>query len=189
MNKLMSVIIPSRNGTHDMLRKTVRSILDAPGTDKERVEILIRVHEDDPERFFVAEELTKGVGSFIIGPTLNGYGSMGIFIDDLVKCASGTWCWLLEDDAYIEGDWFTPMSTMPEDSVVNTQVYALGASRYQNGPGGECVGVIIPTAIAKSLIPHCPPVDHLWLNAAKEKGCKVRQMPGTVYFHDGRARG
>lgn len=184
--KLCSFIIPTRN-SHDWLRKAVSSILNAPGTNKNDLEILLRVDDDDPERFFLAEELTKGVGSFVIGPRGNGYLNMGTFTDDLVKIADSRWCWLFDDDAWVEGDWYSPLFWMPVDCAVNAEHYCLGGSRYRNGPEGGAVGIIIPTELAKSVKGHNP-VDDQWLSVALQKGWKVRQLPGVSYLHEGRAR-
>lgn len=186
--KLCSIIMPTRSANHDSLRRAVRSILDAPGTNKSDVEILLRLDDDDPERFFVAEELTKdGQGSYVIGPRHKGYISMGDFVDDLLKIATGRWVFLFDDDSWIEGNWYAPLFWMPVDCAVNAEYYCLGGSRYRNGPEGGAVGILIPTELAKSA-KATNPVDDQWLSMALQKGWKVRQLEGVSYFHDGRPR-
>jgi hypothetical protein len=189
--KLCSVIMPTRSGTHDMLRKAVRSILDAPGTNKDDVEILLRVDDDDPTRFFVAEELTKGVGSFKVGPRFNGYNSMGIFARELVDLADSTWCWLVDDDAWIDGAWYPQLKSLTSDinpnHGFNTQYYMLGNSLYENGKVGGCVGIGIPTALAKTIEP-VSPIDQAWLGTMMNMGWHLKLMQGTTLRHCGRAR-
>lgn len=184
--KLCSFIIPTRN-RHDWLRKAVGSIVNAPGTNTDDLEILLRVDDDDPDRFFLAEELTKGVGSYVIGPRGNAYLDMGRFVDDLVKIATGKFCWLFDDDAWLTGNWYGPLSTMPDACAVNAEFYCLGGSTYRNGPEGGAVGLAIPTSLAKT-IPHTNPVDDCWLTTILAKGWKVRQLQGVSYLHEGRAR-
>lgn len=185
--KMVSVIMPTRSGSHDSLRKAVRSILDAPGTNKDDLEILLRLDDDDPERFFVAEELTKGVGSFVVGTRGAGYNDMGRFVFDLVRVADSKWCWLVDDDAWVEGAWYPELSKYNCDCAVNAQYYHLGPSKYENGAKGGPVGLIIPTALALTL-PTAFPVDQVWLEVVMQKGWICNQMKGVSYFHCGRAR-
>lgn len=183
--------MPTRSGTHDMLRKAVRSILDAPHTNKDDVEILLRVDDDDPERFFVAEELTKGVGSFKVGPRYNGYNSMGTFARELVDLADSTWCWLVDDDAWIDGAWYHQLKTLTSDinpnHGINTQYYMLGNSLYENGAVGGCVGIMIPTSLAKT-IPPVSPIDQTWLSTMMNMGWHLKLMQGVTLHHCGRPR-
>lgn len=185
--KLLSIIMPTRSGSHDSLRKAVRSILDAPGTKRDDVEILLRLDDDDLSRLAVATELIQGVGRIFIGPRGKGYIEMGTFVNDLVKIADSQWCWLFDDDAWVEGNWHGPLSVMPRDCALNTQAYKLGQSHYLNGVRGGCVGMLIPTDLAKT-INHVNPVDQQWHDIITQKGWTFRQLNATVYHHDGRAR-
>jgi hypothetical protein len=131
--------------------------------------------------------LVRDNGGFIIGPRGAGYNGMGVFVNELVKIADSHWCWLFDDDAWVEGNWHGPLSLMPRDCAVNTQAYMLGSSHYLNGAHGGCVGMLIPTALAKT-INHGYPVDSQWLDVVLQRGWTFRQMGGTIYHHDGRAR-
>lgn len=185
--KLVSVIMPTRSGSHDSLRKAVRSILDAPGTNKDDLEILLRIDDDDRERVAPAQEMLDGHGTCVIGPRGKGYNDMGIFVDDLVKIADSRWCWLVDDDAWVEGPWYSELSRYACDCAVNSQYYLLGKSRYENGARGGPVGLIIPTEVARSLkTPY--PVDQVWLEVVMQKGWRCNQMQGVSYHHCGRAR-
>lgn len=185
--KLVSIIMPTRSGSHESLRKAVRSILDAPGTNKDNVEILLRLDDDDAGRLPVAQELVNGNGAIVVGPRGTGYNNMGGFVDDLVKLADSRFCWLFDDDAFVEGNWYGPLSGMPDACGVNSQHYYLGKSRYENGPRGGPVGIIVPTELAKS-IPSPFPVDQVWMEVVLQRGWTIRQMQGVDYHHDGRAR-
>jgi len=185
--KTVSIIMPTRSGSEESLRKAVSSILDAPGTNKGEVEILLRVDSDDGARILLAQELTKGCGSFWVGQRGSGYNNMGGFVDDLVKLADSKWCFLFDDDAYIEGPWFTELSRFNCDCAVNAEHYYLGKSQYYNGALGGPVGLIIPTELARTL--QSPfPADQVWLDVVMQKGWRCNQMHGVSYHHCGRAR-
>jgi len=96
--------MPTRND-YAMLVKALQSIKDT-ASDFSKVEILLRIDDDDKERIDRIPELEAqfNVKTFI-GPRGSGYNNMCTFLDDLAKMATGKWSWLFDDDAYIEGDW------------------------------------------------------------------------------------
>jgi len=179
--------MPTRSGSHDSLRKAARSILDAPGTNPDDLEILMRLDDDDPARLPVAEELTNGHGTVVVGPRGAGYNDMGTFVNELLKVADSKWAWLFDDDAYVEGNWYSELSRFNCDCAVNSQHYCLGPSTYENGAKGGPVGIIIPTELART-IGLAYPVDQVWLEVVMQKGWRCNQMRGVNYHHCGRAR-
>lgn len=187
MPKLCSIIMPTRSASHAILLKAVTSFLDAPGTNKDDVEVVCRVHDDDPDRIKFLTELQLPQVRMVIGPTLDGYRSLGLFVEQAVQAADSKWCWLVDDDVWIEGNWYGHLLGIPTNCAVNAQYYCLGPSIYNNGPSGGCVGLIIPTELAKSL-PGVQPPDSHWLSVIMDKGWKCRQLPGVSYHHDGRPR-
>ena len=186
--KLCSFLIPTRNASHKSLAKSVQSIRDN-GDD---YEILLRVDDDDVERHEIARELVKDCGRVVIGPRGTGYNNMGTFVQDLVAIADSHFCWLFDDDAYVEGNWYEKLRMVNCDPVkgpaVNAEFYVLGQSYYKNGSSGEPCGIIIPTELAKTIPRWVLPVDDAWLNTARGKGFSFSQLEGVHYHHDGRGR-
>jgi hypothetical protein len=169
----------------------VASICENAAESKD-FEILLRLDDDDTDRFKIAGILEKTYGvNYVVGPRGIGYTNMGAFVHDLVKIADSKWCWLFDDDAYVEGDWFTPLSKIVCDAkrgpAVNAEFYQLGGSLYPNGARGEPCGIIVPTEFCKE-IPHKNPVDQQWIDETKHKGWIFTQLKGVTYHHDGRQR-
>lgn len=188
MTKLVSILMPTRSASHKSLRQAVDSIRESAGQHAKHVEILMRADDDDKDRHELISELADG---WIIGPRGRGYIDMGIFVNELAEMSRGSWCWLFDDDAWIEGDWVSQLAALPCDPehgpAVNAETYALGPSRYANGPRGGAPGLIMPTAFVKQLN-HVNPVDQQWLDEVHHRGWTIRQLAGVTYHHDGRAR-
>lgn len=187
---LVSILMPTRN-PRDWLEKALSSIR-ATAKDNSQVEILLRVDDDDAERIGWIPELKEAYDvKVVIGPRGIGYQNMGGFVNDLVAIAQGKWCWLFDDDSWVEGDWQTPLNAIPCDPVngpaVNAEIYKLGFTSYQNSPTGCCVGLLMPSATVKALN-NWNPVDLQWLQLAMDRGWTVRQLPGVLYGHEGRPR-
>jgi len=188
--KLVSFIMPTRNpwvGLKAALQSITNTCHDLKG-----IEILLRIDSDDHERIKWIPELEIVYGAeCVVGPRGRGYVEMGAFVNDLVKIANSYWCWLFDDDAYVEGDWYTELLKVPinpqDGPAVNAENYVLGESHYKNGPNGGPVGLIVPTAFAKTLN-HRNPVDQLWLDEIKSRGWTIQQLKGVSYYHDGRPR-
>lgn len=181
--KLVSIIMPTIN-PEDMLRKALDSIKNT-ATDYSQVEVLLRVDDNNDGRIRILPDLKDEYGAkCVVGPRGSGYLNMGGFVDDLVGMANSKWCWLFDDDSWVEGDWQTTIQNAPHDVRLRPQIYQLGPSTYENG---GCVGISIPTALAKT-IKHRNPVDQQWYNLTTALGWQERVMPGVTYFHDGRPR-
>lgn len=200
--KLVSFIMPTRTASHQMLEKAVRSIIEHPssnvffyGSDENNepdFEILLRIDDDDKARVeFVDKELRHESIRVVIGPRGRGYHDMGVFVKDLVDIADSQWCWLFDDDAWVEGDWYGPLSKIAchpiKGPAINANLYALGESVYQNGPRGEPCGIIVPTEFVKSF-PYSNPVDQAWIDETRKRGWTFKQLGGVTYHHDGRPR-
>jgi hypothetical protein len=191
--KLVSFLMPTRGG-YDQLIRAVRSILCTAGDKAANVEILLRVDDDDKDRQKAAREL-EGLQAMsvktVIGPRGRGYDEMGTYINELVAVADSKWCWLFDDDAWVEGYWPDALDDIACDPkhgpAVNAEIYALGDSFYRNGARGGCVGLIMPTEFCKTLN-HSGPVDMFWLGQVVENNWMIIQLPGVIYHHCGRER-
>jgi hypothetical protein len=188
MTPLISVIMPTR-GPLEGLIKALKSIRDTC-SDNSKVEILLRIDDDDSRRIIDIPDLKAGYGvKTVIGPRGAGYMDMGRFADDLLDIAQGKWAWLFDDDSWVIGNtWLEQMERMPMDCAANAQFYQLGPSIYNNGPEGGPVGLFVPMELAKSIKPTPSPVDQTWLDVVLKRGWKVRQLQGITYCHDGRPR-
>lgn len=179
--------MPTRTGTGD-LKKAVQSIAG----NGEDFEILLRVDDDDRPRQELAASLAQSLPIRIVtGPRGKGYNSMPTFIRELVDVADSQWCWLFDDDAWVEGDWYSPLSNIECDDAkgpaINAEFYSLGTSIYRNTVHGEPCGVIAPTTFVRSFEQPLP-VDQGWVDEARKRGWLFWQLEGVFYHHDGRAR-
>lgn len=187
---LISVLTPTINPIEG-LRKALSSI-KSTATRFDDVEILLRVDDDNKQRISELPELERefGVKTFI-GPRGAGYNDMRVFIDDLAKLATGTWCWLFDDDAYVDGNWQGQLESIPcmkeNGPAVNAEYYCLGESRYSNWPKCGPPGLIMPTVVVKA-IQHQSPVDDQWMSIALQNNWPIKLLSGVSYFHNGRIR-
>lgn len=185
--KLVSFLMPTRTATYKVLRNAVYSIINTAASDD--FEILLRIDDDDKERWPVARDLVAGYGKVVIGPRGCGYMDMGMFVNDLLRVADSQWCWLFDDDAWVEGDWYTPLCRMPCDPekgpAVNPDFYVLGPSYYQNGENPP--GMLMPTEFCRKLN-HVAPVDQQWMDEVHRLRWRVEHLVGVNYHHDGRPR-
>jgi len=186
---LISVLMPTINPIEG-LRRALESIKKS-ATHFDAVQILLRVDDDNQQRISELPELEKefGVTAFI-GPRGRGYIEMGQFIDDLMTLAKGRWCWLFDDDAWVEGDWQTQLEKIESGEngpACNSEFYVLGQSHYSNWPNSGPPGLIMPTVICKKL-KHSNPVDDQWLSVVRQNNWPVQLLKGVSYFHDGRVR-
>ncbi len=188
MNQEISCLMPTR-GPIEGLKRALASIRTT-ASDNSKVEILLRIDDDDGERIAAIPMLTAAFDvKYVIGTRGAGYMDMGRFADDLLEIAQGSWVWLFDDDSWVIGDnWQEQMEKMPMDCAVNAEHYRLGPSEYRNGETGGPVGLFIPTTVAKSIKPTPSPVDQTWLDHILRMGWKVKQLRGITYCHDGRPR-
>jgi glycosyltransferase involved in cell wall biosynthesis len=117
MNNLVSIIMPtsSRQHTHESLVKALKSLKDT-ATDFSEVEILLRIDDDDPDRYLRVKDLEHEFGVRVfIGPRGEGYNNMGGFVNDLMTLATGRWSWLFDDDSWVEGNWQGALQAVPCD--------------------------------------------------------------------------
>ncbi len=190
MSKLISILMPTRNPAEGFL-KALRSI-KSTASDFSQIEVLLRIDRDDIARFELALKLANEFNiKIVVGERGSGYVNMGQFIDELVAIATGKWCWLFDDDAWVEGkgwqEWIAAQPCSIHGPAINAQYYKLGHSIYPNGPKGGPVGLIVPTDFCKTLS-HRNPVDEQWLSVIMARGWSIRQIPGITYCHDGRPR-
>ncbi len=95
MSPLVSVMIPTRSRI-ESLTKTIASFLEMAAAP-DRVEILVRVHEDDPATRTWAEGRDKRI-RVVMGDTEQGYGSIHKFINCLAAVSNGDWLTSMSDE-------------------------------------------------------------------------------------------
>ncbi len=188
--KLVSIVMPTRSAPPGALLLALNSIKNT-ATNFDDVEILLRMDDDDSNRIGMAPGLKADFNAkVIIGPRGNGYIDMGVFANDLVRVADSKWCWLMDDDAFVTGDWQTQLAAIEPDIEKGpsciAEFYQLGPSHYVT-PSDSPVGIIMPTAFVKTL-DHKNPVDSQWMGVSNQKGWQRHFLKGVTYFHDGRAR-
>lgn len=100
---LVSVMVPTRSRLKTMLNTISR--FRELAKDPSRVEIIVRVHQDDPETLEWALGKHDGV-RVVIGDTEEGYGSMDKFINCMATVSNGDWLWPGGDDhTLLSQDW------------------------------------------------------------------------------------
>lgn len=92
---VVSVLIPTR-GRVARLEKTLAALW-AKATDPTRVEIIVHVHEDDPETRAWAERRDKRV-RMVMSDTAGGYGSVYKYINALASVSDGDWLMTMSDE-------------------------------------------------------------------------------------------
>lgn len=91
-----SVLIPTR-GRPQVLLATIDSFLRT-ATEPERIEVILRVHDDDEEtRSLLSRKLLNHV-RVVIGDSEDGYGSTDKFINCLAAVANGDWLFPAADE-------------------------------------------------------------------------------------------
>lgn len=95
MNPLVSVLIPTRGRTGSML-EAVASFWDM-AENPEQVEVIVRVHEDDPGTVAWALDHKSRV-RVVIGDSERGYGSMDHFANCMAAVSNGDWLFGASDD-------------------------------------------------------------------------------------------
>ena len=142
---LCSVLIPTR-ARPARLVETMHSILDTM-RDPARVEFCLRIDDDDLVTHYSMDGILAAhtnIG-FRIAPRV-GYDHMGAMAQDCVNLAQGRWCWLVDDDATVEGTgfWDEQLAAIsPEHNVAQCEFYHLCQSKYPSGSCGP-VGMIVP---------------------------------------------
>lgn len=122
-NDTISVLIPTR-GRPQPLEASVRMLLHLAARP-ERVEILLRVDEDDPvdyEREIWALFARRGEpsvpGRVVRGPR-HGYPNLHLYFNELAAVATGRWCVLWGDDTYMATPrWDAVLDGIPGKLVV-----------------------------------------------------------------------
>lgn len=190
MNPLVSILMPTRNAI-GWLDGALKSINET-ANDMSRVEILLRMDDDDTERLKLTKPFFSIYGAkTVVGTRGSGYTDMGRFVGDLLNHATGDWVWLFDDDSWLEGcGWQEQLQDIKCDHLfgpaVQCETYKLGPSVYPFG--GGCVGLIMPRLAVP--VTHPPsPVDATWHGYIQGKGWPMRYLNGVAYCHDGRARG
>jgi hypothetical protein len=185
---LVSILMPTVN-QRDWLFRALDSIKDT-ATDFSQIEILLRIDDNDPFRIALISQLKDRYGAkAVVGPA-HGYTSMHLFVRELLEIATGRWAFLMDDDAWIEGDtWQQQLQLIEFDTsggpVVQAELYQLGPSLYPRGCGA--CGLIVPTSFAKEATNHSP-VDQAWHDLITQRKYITKHLANVTYCHDGRPR-
>lgn len=135
---LCSILLPTRARPEQLLR-TIGSIQqNAEGED---YEILLRMDEDDSVGLTiraVLEDLPQV--RLFVGDRCDGYVSLNsVFYRELEEVALGDWCWIMNDDAVLDGKgWDTKLAQVPLTGyIIQPGTEQLNDSVYHHNP---CTG-------------------------------------------------
>lgn len=102
-NPLLSVIIPSRERTKELI-ETINSFIQLANNPND-VEFLIKLDTDD-ESMIHNINLFPGNTKVLVADRKNGYHDLHLFVNDLCKLSNGDWILLMNDDAkMVTKDW------------------------------------------------------------------------------------
>lgn len=94
-----SILLPSRNRVQ-LLKAAIDNFLDT-ASDPSRVEIIVRVHDDDPETLAWVKDRPRGI-RFVVGDTDDSYGSMSDYVNSIAAVSKGDWLWPAPDDGKVQ---------------------------------------------------------------------------------------
>lgn len=128
---ICSVMMPTCRRLQSMLR-TVASFLEL-AKDPGRVEIIVRVHQDDPETMAWALGKPNGV-RVVMGDTEEGYGSIDKFINCMAAVSNGDWLWPAGDDhTMLSKDWDEVLARRLERPREELLLYMAKVMNWPNG--------------------------------------------------------
>ncbi len=106
---LVSVLIPTRGRPLDLC-ESIDSIYSL-AMDKNHLEFILKIDDDDTETIRVAERLEKILPlKKIVSPRGNGFHDMHHWVNDMCRLATGDWLFLFNDDArMLTQDWDKPV--------------------------------------------------------------------------------
>lgn len=103
MKPLCSVLIPTR-GRVAKLEETIGALLGM-AKEPDRIEVIVRVHDDDPETLEWSKHRDMKI-RVVIGDTEEGYGSVGHFVNCMAAVSNGDWLLPLSDEfKMLTQDW------------------------------------------------------------------------------------
>jgi hypothetical protein len=202
---LVSVLIPTR-GRPKGLTATIESIIKSATCPKEEYEFLIRTDLDDASMkgWSVKWNDTHDVKVHeLCASRLNGYESLNDLYHDIAKLAKGKWCWFMNDDAVIKGDWYRDLLNAPYPSFINARNYGLNQSMYHECP--DCGFQIVPNKVWDNLTVRIPgskknehlldnppsmdklpyPLDTGWyIELVKKRGWIEHYLPSVTAQHN-----
>lgn len=126
--KVVSILMPSRK-REVLLEECLLSIVDKT-YDKRKVEILIKVDDDDSATANLVNKIAKTVSldiKAITTPRLNGYGSLHVHMNTLASQAKGEFLFGFNDDVEMATqDWDTMfIPYIDKNFLLGAKIYSL----------------------------------------------------------------
>lgn len=188
MPPLVSALIPTRTPRFPGLQKTITSLL-SNAADRSRIEIVLKLDDDDKAMLDKCSAFTVPQVKIVVTPRGNGYTEMPRFVGEAADAASGAWCFLIDDDAWIEGKgWDDQLAAIePNECACQCEFYHLGRSKYGSGSCGTN-GLFVPTPVARLISKSVGQADNMLQGLTVGRGWPLHLLKGINYCHDGRAR-
>lgn len=180
---ICSFLVTSRNRPNDV-RRLVESIAKTARKDA-NYEVILRVCYDDHQTIKMARELFSiCVFRMLVSWPLNGYDSVGFFIQELARLACGRWSWMVGDDCELKGDpWDYHMANISDERyVIEPHWTVLNTSGYEHVPHGPFP--CLPTWWLRKIAPLLNvPVDRRIEDLAKAAGMETAWLPEVQLVH------
>lgn len=182
MPKLISFIIPSRRSARVM--DSVVSIINT-AKDPDCVDIWIKIDCDDaPSVAQVPKLIAVGRVNVLIGPRLEGYGSLNFFCSKIAGMTDAKWVCFFNDDAVIEGiGWDEKLAQIQCDAIVHAEIHQLNSSKYLRDD--RSAFPIVPNgfwAVEGAIIP--TPCDAYLVEIAKRLKLPTMFLAGITFRHN-----
>ncbi len=179
-------ICPTRKRLPRLL-KMLDSLM-ATVSDKDCLEAVIRVDDDDHETILGFPKQNYPWVKMVIGARHNGYVSMGIFVTEACNATNADWCLLIDDDCWLVGkDWDKQVLNLPIGScIAQAEFYHLGGSMYRYTKDSP-VGLFFPNKIWEriGLKEIGEPADLVIFDIAiNQLKWEMKFIDGLTYRHD-----
>lgn len=131
MNKLFSFLLPTRGRAKTYLPACVNSIVNT-ANDISKIEILVRIDDDDVETIDNIENILSKVShKIIIGKRGNGYKDIYLYQNSLAAISSGQFLVIWNDDILIlNGDWDICFERRFKDKYIVAMPFEINHNKY-----------------------------------------------------------
>lgn len=185
MTPLVSAIIPTRGRVQGVF-ETMTSMYETASHPR-RIEFVLKVDSDDHES--VSKFVNLAQTRLVVTPRGAGYMDMPRFVGEACDKATGQWCFLIDDDSWLQGEgWDDQLAAIkPDKCCAQCEFYNLGQSKYGSGSCGPN-GLFVPTDVAREIHRGIGAADEALLGLTVGRGWPKHLLKGITYCHNGRPR-
>jgi len=178
---ICSCVLPSRKRPREL--KGLLDSIWSTVTNKDNIEVIIRLHDDDWESVTMAGSFMMHNTTVIIGPGSSQYSDHGKLFDDACRLAKGDWIFSMMDDAVLTGNgWDEQLKAMPTDVVCAPEGLKNGGSYYHRPDHAQTPIVHKSFKLFGHGVLQFPHDTWIW-SLRHERGWQQRFLTGLTYNH------